>query len=162
MNYCTIEDAWKNSDYISDQFKIYENPNEKKNIIENFESSNQQNNNQQNNNQRNNNQQNNNQQNNNQQTDNRPNSKFNNKQINYQIDNNRNNLDKVCSFSCDDFWEHLNSCQSCRTKIRNRFSSKVIERIQNIVLDNKDTILLILMAVFILVFFNLLISIFKK
>jgi hypothetical protein len=142
MNYCTIEDAWKNSDYISDQFKIYENPNEKK-TIENFESSN-------------------NQQSNNQQNNNQQNNKFNNKQKNYQINNNRNNSEKICSFSCDDFWEHLNSCQSCRVKIRNRFSSKVIERIQNIVLDNKDTILLILMAVFILVFFNLLISIFKK
>ena len=45
MNYCTIEDAWNNNDYITNQFKIYENPYRKKNIetfetekkIENFE-----------------------------------------------------------------------------------------------------------------------------
>ena len=25
MNYCSIEDAWKNSGYISDQYKKYDN-----------------------------------------------------------------------------------------------------------------------------------------
>ena len=126
MNYCSIEDAWKNTDFISDQFKIYENPyeknqekNQEKNIIENFQS---------------------------------------------------NNLDKVnydtpkhiCTFTCDNFWEHLNTCKECRNKVRQRFSSKMVENIQNLILDNKDNVLLILIILFILVFFNLLISIFKK
>jgi hypothetical protein len=147
MNYCTIEDAWKNSDYISDQFRLYENPYEKKNIIENFDS--------------------------------------NIKPVNYNDSSYNNNLtthtivnkpdekvvpsspvvasqQSVCSFTCDDFWEHLNTCETCRKKIRDRFSSRLVENIQNVVLDNKDTILLVLIAFFILVFFNLLVSIFKK
>lgn len=36
MNYCSIEDAWKNTDFISDQFKIYENPYEKKKYYRKF------------------------------------------------------------------------------------------------------------------------------
>jgi len=126
MNYCSIDDAWKDTDYISNQFKLYENPYEKKNVIENF----------------------------------------NNQQINYGIQNNeveKQHTEKqhTCVFTCDNFWEHLNTCQTCRMKIRQRFSSKIIERIQNVVLDNKDTILLILIVMFILVFFKLLVSIFR-
>lgn len=156
MNYCSIDDAWKNSDYISDQLRQYENPYEKahennneKNIIENFNCPKK------------------NQINNlNMQYDlisNLNNQQMNN--LNNQKNTNQmNNLNnpQVCVFSCDDFMEHLNTCKTCRIKMRNRFSSKMIERLQNVVLDNKDTILLILMALFVLIFFNLLISIFRK
>ena len=151
MNYCSIDDAWKNSDYISDQLRQYENPYEKahenineKNIIENFNCPNK------------------NQINNlNMQYD--LISDLNNQQINNPTNTNQiNNQPQVCVFSCDDFMEHLNTCKTCRIKMRNRFSSKMIERLQNVVLDNKDTILLILMALFVLIFFNLLISIFRK
>jgi len=34
MNYCSIEDAWKNNEAITEQFKIKKNTLE--NIIENF------------------------------------------------------------------------------------------------------------------------------
>jgi uncharacterized paraquat-inducible protein A len=118
MNYCSIDDAWKNTDYISDQFKLYENPYEKKNVIENFDP--------------------------------------NDKQKDYGIQQ-----AYQCVFTCDNLWEHLNTCQMCRMKIRRRFSSKLIERLQNLVTDNKDTILLVLIAMFILVFFKLLVSIFR-
>jgi hypothetical protein len=135
MNYCLIEDAWKNTDYISDQYNTY-NIGEK-NIIENFNtntnidygdeySSNEQNNN---------------------------NSSSN---IPHNIHNIHNNI------SCDDFNRHLEVCNECKMRIRNRYSSKLIERIQINVLDNKDTILLILIILFLLIFFKLLISIFKK
>ena len=119
MNYCSIEDAWKNTDFISDQFKIYENPYEKKNIIEKFESNN-------------------------------------NENVNYEAPKH------ICTFTCENFWEHLNTCQTCRMKIRQRFSSKMIENIQNVILDNKDNVLLVLIIMFILVFFNLLLSVFKR
>ena len=130
MNYCSIEDAWKNTDFISDQFKIYENPYEKKNIIENFELNDFQ-------------------------------------KVNYEAPNmvkkNTKKFTKhVCTFTCDNFWEHLNKCHTCRMKIRQRFSSKILENIQNIVLDNKDNLLLVLIIMFILVFFNLLVSVFRK
>jgi hypothetical protein len=126
MNYCSIEDAWKNTDFISDQFKIYENPYEKKNIIEKFD------------------------QNVNYEAPKKP------KHVNYETPKH------VCTFTCENFWEHLNTCQTCRMKIRQRFSSKMIENIQNIILDNKDNVLLVLIIMFILVFFNLLVSVFKR
>uniref|UniRef100_A0A6C0D9A2 Uncharacterized protein n=1 Tax=viral metagenome TaxID=1070528 RepID=A0A6C0D9A2_9ZZZZ len=144
MNYCSLEDAWKNSDYISDQFKNYDNPYDKKNNIENFadikypigdsELNYQP------------------PANDNYQPNHRP--KNNNHHIPF---NHHNNI-----LSCDDFLDHINTCRTCRTKIRERFSSKLADRLQNVILDNKDNVLLSLIAVFILIFFNLLISIFKK
>jgi hypothetical protein len=156
MNYCTIEDAWKNSDYITEQFRIYENPYEKKiNTIENFEN-----------------------------TDfsidysdnlsthminqtemqgamwNSPDTlQKNNIQLPQQIKS--NNRHKQCSFTCDNFWEHLQTCSECRYNIRKKFSSKIVENIKNIILDNKDTLLVILVCLFILVFLNLLIKLFN-
>ena len=137
MNYCSLEDAWKNSDYISDQFKSYDNP--YKNNIETF-------------------------------TDvkypvgeneyNEPKHQFQYEQKpkkHHVPFNHHNNI-----LSCDDFLDHINTCRICRTKIRERFSSKLADRLQNVILDNKDNVLLSLIAVFILIFFNLLISIFKK
>lgn len=158
MNYCTLEDAWKNSDYISDQFRLYENPYEKKNIIENFDSnikpSNIIDSSYINNNLIN------------QPTTNKPTA---NQSITNQLITNQpvatqpvSSKPLMCTFTCDDFWEHLNTCETCRKKIRERFSSKLVENIQNTMLDNKDTILLILIGFFILIFFNLLVSIFKK
>jgi hypothetical protein len=78
--------------------------------------------------------------------------------INYDDNNEKNH----CVFSCEDFWKHLDSCHICQNKVRNNYSSKLVERIQTGILNNKDTILLILIIIFLLVFFNLLISIFKK
>jgi hypothetical protein len=128
MNYCSIEDAWKNNDYITEQFKY------KKNIIEKFENENE------------------------------------NKIepvidhiINNSIDNNINNNTNTKNydhvFICNDFWDHLNTCSACREKIRNRFSSKIIEKFENVVIDNKDTVLIFLVILFALIFCNLLISI---
>lgn len=141
MNYCSLEDAWKNSDYISDQFRSYDNPYDKKNNIESF-------------------------------TDIKypiddiqPNINYR-ETNNYQPPSNNNNQNNNNyhnnNLSCDDFLDHINTCRACRTKIRERFSSKLADRLQNVILDNKDNVLLILIAIFILIFFNLLISIFKK
>jgi hypothetical protein len=130
MNYCSLEDAWGKPDYITDQYKKYEN---KDDIIENFNPNN---------------------------------------EVNYAIDDNRvpeqisNNQNRntihKCVFTCDDFVNHLNKCHTCKMKIVKQFSSKIVDKIQHIIFDNKDTILLILIALFILVFLNLLFSIFKK
>ena len=138
MNYCSIEDAWGKSDYITDQYKKYESKND---IIENFDQT------------------------------------IINDEVNYAINDNRvperilqkpvQNKKKIvqiqkCVFTCDDFISHLNKCQKCRMKLRKQFSSKIFGKIQHIIFDNKDTVLLILMALFILIFFNLLFSIFKR
>ena len=137
MNYCSIDDAWKNSNYISDQYKKYENQNNINNNIEHFES----------------------------QSNHNINPNINhtiNPNINHTINHNK----YKCLFTCEDFIDHLNNCHVCRNKIRQKFSSKLLNKLQNklqnIILDNKDTVLLILIALFILIFFNLLLSIFKK
>ena len=142
MNYCTIEDAWKSSDHLTEQFSFY-----KKKTIENFEIQEEkvqptkiQNNTNNTNNTNNNNNTNN--------TNN-----TNNKQSNDYLDN---------VFICNDFWDHLNKCSSCRNKIRQRFSSNVMEKFENVVIDNKDTIIIFLICLFALIFCNLLVSIINK
>jgi hypothetical protein len=143
MNYCTIEDAWKSSDYLTDQFSFY-----KKKLIENFEI---------------------------------PEEKvqdIHNKNIHIDNTNAQNNVNKNVNksheaftnsndhlddvFICNDFWDHLNSCASCRNKMRAKFSSNVMNKVENIVVDNKDTILIFLICLFALIFCNLLVSIINR
>ncbi len=181
MNYCLIDDAWSNVDSITKQFKLYENPFDEKNIMENFKdimpqqntTPNQYNNTPYNNTPYNNTQN----QYNNTPYNNTPynNTPYNNTENQYNNIPNQSNTyrqynntykqhynNNKCMFTCDDFWEHINKCSECRNKIRKRFSSKLIETLQNIIMDNKDNIVLVLILLFILVFFNLLLSVFRK
>ena len=140
MNYCSIEDAWRNSDSLTDQFKLKKN-------IEHFT----------------------------------PNIiddeiKIDNDFINeisrdinsniyhqptYEHTNINNTSNFQNAFICDDFLDHLETCKICRSKMRKRFKSNIVERIENMIIDNKDTILLLLLILFGLIFCNLIISIFK-
>ena len=154
MNYCTIEDAWKSSDHLTEQFSFY-----KKKTIENFEIQEekvQQNTNINSQVTNTNNRQvtSNNRQVTNTNTNNNEQDSINNKQ------NKNDYLDSV--FICNDFWDHLNKCSSCRNKMRQRFSSNVMEKFENVVIDNKDTILIFLICLFALIFCNLLVSIINK
>jgi len=58
--------------------------------------------------------------------------------------------------NCDDFIKHIRSCKRCHNKIKYYFKPKIVENIQNIIEDNKDTIVLILIGISILLFFNLI------
>ena len=178
MNYCSIEDAWKNSDSLTDQFKL------KKKTIENFSSDN------------------------NISTPikidneeyyntfdyNKESFDYNKDSFDFNIDNdfindiskdsyqnnhvikqsnhgikqnnsdtsntnNTNNYQNV--FICDDFLDHLETCKTCRMKMRNRFRSNIVEKFDNLIVDNKDTVLLFLLILFALIFCNLVIAIFK-
>jgi hypothetical protein len=153
MNYCSIDDAWNNSEYITNQFKNYDNPYNKKNSIEKF--SNHENNDL---NDINNITENNTQYLNNEQYVNSDVNSDTNNIINSEI----NTIDYNNIFICDDFWDHINTCKVCRTKVRNRFSSKIVEKFENIVSDNKDTIIVFLVCLFALLFCNLLISIINR
>jgi hypothetical protein len=144
MNYCTIEDAWKSSDHLTEQFSFY-----KKKTIENFEI---QDKNQDKNQDKILDEVNN--------TNNTNNTNKTNKQINQDDSFKNNYLDNV--FICNDFWDHLNKCSSCRNKMRQRFSSNVMEKFENVIIDNKDTILIFLICLFALIFCNLLVSIINK
>ena len=180
MNYSSIQDAWGSSDYITNQYKMYdkvvqndpvepfnniENPNIKfQNNVNNklnndmysqdyndqnqfLKSSNSYNNNFHNNNSYNNSHNN---------SHNNPNYNIHNNKLK---NNNHTDLNNI--FICDDFWDHLNTCKTCRKKIRDKFSSKIIEKLENLILDNKDTILIFLICLFALICCNLFISIFK-
>lgn len=153
MNYCTIEDAWKSSDYLTDQFSFY-----KKKTIENFEIPEEKvqdtNNKNVNTNMNKTNHQTNNK------TNHETNHETNNKTNHEAFTNSNDHLDNV--FICNDFWDHLNNCSSCRNKMRNRFSSNVMNKVENIVVDNKDTILIFLICLFALIFCNLLVSIINR
>lgn len=147
MNYCSIEDAWKNSDSLTNQFKLKKN-------IENFipdippQLDN-----------------------NNFTIDNdfidNISRDIHNNMYNYQYDkppqinniNNTNNYQNA--FICDDFLDHLETCNICRSKMRKRFKSDIVEKIENIIIDNKDTILFLLLILAALILCNLIISIFK-
>ena len=210
MNYCSIEDAWKNSDSLTDQFKL------KKKTIENFSipikidneeyySKNQEQNheysheynhdynyeyNHNNKNQKEKEKQHENENNFNYNLDFNIDNKFindiNENKINNQDQNKINNQDQYKDknkinnqdqkinntkinntnnyeniFICDDFLDHLETCKVCRMKMRNRFKSNIIEKIDNIIIDNKDIILLLLLILFALIFCNLIITIFK-
>ena len=160
MSYCSIEDAWKNSDSLTDQFKL------KKKNIENFSNNDEDlkpikfdeafdynkndldfnidndfindiNNNyyDQNNHYDQDNYQNNYQ--NNYQKNNQNN---NNHHFNQNINHNKENLDANKTnnyqnvFICDDFLDHLETCKICRMKMRNRFRSNIVEKFDNLII----------------------------
>lgn len=58
--------------------------------------------------------------------------------------------------SCDDFVLHVKSCRKCYNKMRNQFRPHLIENFQDMIDDNRDTIVLILIGISILLFFNLI------
>jgi hypothetical protein len=148
MNYCTIEDAWKSSDHLTEQFSFY-----KKKTIENFEIPEEKVQQDMNMNMNMNRQVTNN-------TNNTNNREFSEQDSLNNKQNKNDYLDSV--FICNDFWDHLNKCPSCRNKMREKFSSNVMEKFGNVIIDNKDTILIFLICLFALIFCNLLVSIINK
>lgn len=55
--------------------------------------------------------------------------------------------------SCDEIFEHINTCRYCNERIRLKYKSNLIN---NFTHNNKDTCVLILVAVFVYLFFKLL------
>jgi len=58
--------------------------------------------------------------------------------------------------SCDDFVLHVKSCRKCYNRMKNQFKPQLIENFQDIIDGNRDTIVLILIGISILLFFNLI------
>jgi hypothetical protein len=65
-------------------------------------------------------------------------------------------LDNQDFNSCDDYMLHIKSCRKCYNRMRNQFKPRLIENFQCMIDDNKDTIVLILVGISILLFFNLI------
>jgi hypothetical protein len=72
------------------------------------------------------------------------------------------NYDKPCMVSCNDFFNHVNTCRTCSKRLREKYRSKVLYNIQDIMNTNKDAIVLVLLGIFILLFFNLIYNLTKN
>ena len=135
MNYCTIQDAWGNNNEFSNQYKNYMNNKDNKNNMQVPQT------------------------NKSMITDVSSLSvpvnteHFNSNTINpntlYHINN------------CTNFIEHIRTCKECRAKMRDYFKPKIIEKMNDIIEDNKDIIVLILIGLSILLFFNMINNITK-
>jgi hypothetical protein len=110
MNYCSIQEAWGNNDYISNQFKSNNNSHQKK-TIESFSN----------------------------------------------VKNNHNTK----KMSCSDFFNHVQTCNSCKLKMKNQFKSKILEQFTDTIETNREVIVLILVGLCIVLFFNLISSVSK-
>ncbi len=64
--------------------------------------------------------------------------------------------------SCDSFFDHLDNCKSCSNRLKAKYKSKVISNIQDIINDNRDAIVLVLIGISILLFFNLIYNLTKN
>lgn len=132
MNYCSIQDAWGDTNYISDQYKKYDNNIDQNNkIVEHFEEA----------------------------PVNEPTMLYTNQQNTPEI-----NYDYSNKISCDDIIAHIEKCKYCRKKVMNRFSSNLnfVTTFKNYIKKNKDILFIVLVSLFILIFFNLLVSLFFR
>lgn len=81
--------------------------------------------------------------------------------INYSDDVCSRNVIGNTGTGCSDFINHIKSCRECHGRLRNYFRPRLVEKFEDIIEDNKDTLLLVLVGIFILLFFNLISSLNK-
>ena len=160
MQYCTLDDAW-GIDKITNNYKKYMN-----NDINNINNNNDINN--INNNNINNNINNINNDINNDMNNNKIN-KHTIEQFENNYDNNYNNYTNKSIMNndifnksiCDNFIIHLHNCKYCQSKMKNYLRPNIIDNLYSVIDNNKDIIVLILIGICILLFFNLIINITK-
>ena len=124
MNYCTVQEAWGQENYISNQYKNF-NKNTNKKTIEKFS--------------------------------NNKNKKLNTIKNQKRIEKFTNNHKS----NCNNFSTHLKTCRTCQNKMREQFRPKILENFEDIIQTNRDIIVLILIGMCVLIFFNLLSNISK-
>lgn len=137
MNYCSIEDAWGTSNCAINQFKEYTDNISSDNKVQNDLDTNIEH-----------------------FTEPKP-EKIK-KEIKervkvYDLDNRIDELN-----NCDSFILHVRNCRKCYNRMRNQFKPRLIENFQGIIDENRDTIVLILIGISILLFFNLINNVTKN
>ena len=137
MNYCSIEDAWGTSNCAINQFKEYTDNISSDNKVQNVLDTNIEH-----------------------FTEPKP-EKIK-KEIKervkvYDLDNRIDELN-----NCDSFILHVRNCRKCYNRMRNQFKPRLIENFQGIIDENRDTIVLILIGISILLFFNLINNVTKN
>ena len=139
MNYCTVQEAWGKENYISNQYKNF---NHNKKPIEKF--SNHKNNNINNH------------------------TKMNTVE---KFTSDRRTMDRRPfdrrtmdhrPTQCEEFLSHLKKCKKCASKTREQFRPKILENFEDIIQTNRDIIVLILIGMCMLIFFNLISNITQK
>ena len=134
MNYCSIQDAWGNCNRYSKQYKNYMNDTEedspapKCNKKDKCYIENFGNDND---------------------TENVIDKKLGDHNINYD-----EHMDELGD--CDKFLVHIKNCRQCNQKMRNYFKPQILENFQDLIENNKDTIVLILIGISILLIFNMI------
>lgn len=69
---------------------------------------------------------------------------------------------RECSeVNCDDILAHLKKCKKCTKKVKALMKSKVLFNLEDLINDNKDTIILVLIGIMIILFLNLVNNITK-
>ena len=106
MNYCSLKDAWGDTNYISNQYKEYDKPTK---VIE--------------------------------------------KETFVNTENTQIN--------CNDIIDHIRKCKKCYKKLKYMMKSKLLIKFETLVEDNKDMIVIILIGISIVLFFNLINNITK-
>ena len=137
MNYCSIEDAWGTSNCAINQFKEYTDNISSDNKVQNVLDTNIEH-----------------------FTEPKP-EKIK-KEIKervkvYDLDNRIDELN-----NCDSFILHVRNCRKCYNRMKNQFKPRLIENFQGIIDENRDTIVLILIGISILLFFNLINNVTKN
>lgn len=126
MNYCSIQEAWEKTDYITNQYKTYNNrynvSDNPKNTLEKFSSNE-------------------------------------NQKIPKIPKNPKNHIKNINK--CDDFLSHLNKCTHCQRLLKNKYRPQILENFSDILDTNKDIVVLILIGICIMLFFNLVNSVTK-
>ncbi len=65
-------------------------------------------------------------------------------------------------YDCNSFFNHIKNCRKCYSRMKNRFRPKLIENFSDIVDDNRDVIVMILIGISIILFFNLINNVTKN
>lgn len=68
-----------------------------------------------------------------------------------QIDYHSNN-----NLTCNDIFLHIKTCEKCQNKLKDEYRPKILYSIKKLIDNNNDIIILILVGISILVFFNLI------
>ena len=141
MNYCSLNDAWGNTDFISSQFKDYMNQNNSQPVnnsqIDNLQITNSQINNLQ-----------------------KPET-FENiqkPQIKQTKQRKYEHFTDIEDMDCDDIINHVKKCRKCFKKLRSLMKSNPLE---GIIDENREVIIMILIGISIMLFFNLVNNITK-
>lgn len=137
MNYCSIEDAWGTINCASNQFKEYMVKTSSDNKVHNDLDTNIEH-----------------------FTEPKPEKIKNKIKENIRVYDLDNRIDELNN--CDSFILHIRNCRKCYNRMKNQFKPQLIENFQGIIDENRDTIVLILIGISILLFFNLINNVTKN